>query len=89
MAVSPFDGANRIRFKGSPNHCQISIADFQLAFCHEQIDNRQSEIGNDRTLSLAAPPKAIVFNLTLQILRPLVVSCKLNSAHNESWREGY
>jgi hypothetical protein len=26
MAVSPFDGANRIRFKGSP-----SIADFRFA----------------------------------------------------------
>jgi len=30
MAVSPFDGVNRIRFKGSLTHCQFSIADCQL-----------------------------------------------------------
>src|SRR5712692_10609650 len=30
MAVSPFDGANRIRFKGSLTHCQLAIADCRL-----------------------------------------------------------
>jgi hypothetical protein len=30
VAVSPFDGANRIRFKGSLSHCQFAIADCQL-----------------------------------------------------------
>ena len=29
MAVSPFDGANRIRFKGSPD-CGFAIADWGL-----------------------------------------------------------
>src|SRR5687767_13569851 len=39
MAVSPFDGANRIRFKGSPDiaDCQFPIAD---------LKNYQSAIGN-------------------------------------------
>jgi hypothetical protein len=65
LAVSPFDGVNRIRFKGS-----LDIADLRLPidFAGRQaqtIGNQQSEIGNDFRLSAghpltaAAPPKRI------------------------------
>jgi hypothetical protein len=61
--VSPFDGPNRIRFKGSLKiaDCQLLIADFssaEILFSSRPIGNRQS---TDRQcfqpLSLAAPPK--------------------------------
>jgi hypothetical protein len=43
MAVSPFDGVNRIRFKGSPN-----IADCRLPI---EIQLLKSAIANVQTLS--------------------------------------
>jgi hypothetical protein len=39
--VSPFDGASRIRFKGSQ-----AIADLRLPIANEFNSNRQSKIGN-------------------------------------------
>src|SRR5688572_12547862 len=48
MAVSPFDGANRIRFKGSP-----SIADFRLPIADlpaRHSSNPQSEISNPQSV---------------------------------------
>jgi hypothetical protein len=66
MAVSPFDGANRIRFKGSLGF-RFLIADFaivlisraQRAATKSKITNRKSK--NHQTLSRfsAAPPKAV------------------------------
>src|SRR6266849_10241848 len=68
-AVSPFDGVNRIRFKGSPEHCRFAIVDCRLN-SSAQISNRKLAIANAQTLSpgslqIAAPPKrSLVFNLS-------------------------
>ena len=54
MAVSPFDGANRIRFKGSPD-CGLLIADcgFKSAFSIPKS-------AFVRTLSLCGSPENFV-----------------------------
>src|SRR5678815_2383661 len=52
MAVSPFDGITRIRFKGSPD-CRLLML---LADSHP---HSHSEIHSNGTLSLAAPPKTL------------------------------
>lgn len=62
MAVSPFDGANRIRFKGSPD-CGFAIADCGI---EKQIRIQHSEIhislglSAAHALKAAAPPKAVL-----------------------------
>jgi hypothetical protein len=61
VAVSPFDGVNRIRFKGSPRiaDLRLSIADLNSS---PQIGNWKLAIRNDYGLSapilrIGAPPK--------------------------------
>jgi len=60
ITVSPFDGANRIRFKGSPVRiadCEMRISDLKRSHF-----NPQSEITNPKflgTLSREAPPKVM------------------------------
>src|SRR4030095_14056926 len=77
FAVSPFDGANRIRFKGSPiiANCRLPIEDcarcgrFNLK--KRQIDNRQLAIVNGLGLSAGlAPPKRCLIFKSSQILNP-------------------
>jgi hypothetical protein len=50
VAVSPFDGVNRIRFKGSPTHCRFAIVDCRLN-SSLQIGNWKLAISNDPGLS--------------------------------------
>ena len=59
MAVSPFDGVNRIRFKGSLD-CGIRIVDCGLNIPHSEI--RIPQFADSQPLTLfkaAAPPKLI------------------------------
>jgi hypothetical protein len=65
MAVSPFDGVNRIRFKGSPG---FLIADLRLAYS-DDMEAAQSKTANLKFPRLsaanAAPPKRyLIFNLS-------------------------
>jgi hypothetical protein len=76
LAVSPFDGANRIRFKGSLEHCLFAIADCRLLLVGVSFKlmletNRKLAIGNRQCARLsaarlqkgAAPPKRyLIFN---------------------------
>ena len=64
MAVSPFDGANRIRFKGSP-----SIADFRLRIADlpaRHSSNPQSEISNPQSADsqpFGSPENSLLVNV--------------------------
>jgi len=79
VAVSPFDGANRIRFKGS---LALPICDCRLPIKNPtlQIGNRKLAIGNGFRLSAlvltrtSAPPKRIWLSNAKAILR-LCVAC--------------
>jgi hypothetical protein len=62
MAVSPFDGVNRIRFKGS-----LNIADLRLPIeFNAQICNRQLAVTNAQTLSrqCGSPETYLIFKLS-------------------------
>src|SRR5438309_10331538 len=50
LTVSPFDGANRIRFLGSPTHCRFAIVDCRLNSSF-QIGNWKLAISNNPGLS--------------------------------------
>jgi hypothetical protein len=54
MAVSPFDGVNRIRFKGSPGEFRISECEFRI-YQHLLAFNPQSEIRNPQFLPDSQP----------------------------------
>src|SRR5438128_2695606 len=68
ITVSPFDGVNRIRFKGSPTHCGFAIVDCRLNSSF-QIGNRKLAISNDPGLSasilvdVGSPETYLVFKL--------------------------
>ena len=75
MAVSPFDGANRIRFKGS-----LDIADLRCRLPIEtlssEMGNWQLAIGNTETLSLYGSPESyLIYQAYVAILEPFHAAC--------------
>src|SRR5690242_18891685 len=77
LTVSPFDGVNRIRFKGSLD-CGIRIADCELKTPHSEIRIPQFADSQPRFLEDRGSPETLFdFQAVETILGLLTLCCKL------------
>ena len=88
LAVSPFDGVNRIRFKGSPD-CRLATADCGLIFRIPKSAFSNPSDSQPQSFADRGSPETYLIFKAEKILEPGNANCKLKyefSATNKTHR---